>query len=137
MSSDRVIVVSMRALMTDRVNTSRPLEVWMDGHCGMCRASQAWCEARDTGKNLMFRDFRAIHDEQLPLSAAEHEASLWVRDTDGSLHRGFAAWRRIMRQLPGWRWLAAVTALPPLRWLGEPLYRLVARNRHRLPVSRT
>ncbi len=108
----------------------------MDGQCGVCRASQAWCEVRDTGERLRFRDFRAERGEERPLSAAEHEASLWVRDADGALYRGFAAWRRIMRELPGWRWLAALSALPPLRWLGEPLYRLIARNRHHFPSSR-
>lgn len=122
--------------MSGRVNPQRPIEVWMDGDCSVCQASQAWCETRDDHHRLDFRDFRRPPDERLPLSPSEHEASLWVRDADGVLHRGFEAWRLILRELPGWGWLAALTGLPPLRWLGEPVYRFVARNRHRLPLPR-
>jgi predicted DCC family thiol-disulfide oxidoreductase YuxK len=63
------------------------------------------------------------------------EASLWVRGTDGRQREGFAAWREILSRLPRWRWLAAVTGLLPVRWLGPPLYRLVARFRHRIPAA--
>lgn len=108
----------------------------MDGECGLCRASQGWCELRDTGDRLEFRDFRSAEPAELPRGRAEHEATMWVRDPGGALHRGFAAWRLIMAALPGWRWLAALTGLPPFRWLGEPLYRLIARNRRLLPWSR-
>jgi len=110
----------------------KPLEVWMDGDCSVCRASQAWCEVRDPDGHMRFRDFRAADPDALPVGRDDHEASMWVRDGDGGLHRGFAAWRLIMASLPGWRWLATLTGLPPLRWLGEPLYRLIARNRHHL-----
>jgi predicted DCC family thiol-disulfide oxidoreductase YuxK len=108
----------------------------MDGDCGLCRASQGWCELRDPGERLRFRDFRGADPAELPVARAEHEATMWVRDPGGALHRGFAAWRLIMAALPGWRWLAALTGLPPFRWLGEPLYRLIARNRRRLRWSR-
>jgi predicted DCC family thiol-disulfide oxidoreductase YuxK len=117
-------------------SSSQTLEVWMDGECGVCRASQAWCELRDTDGRMQFRDFRTADAEQLPVSRDEHESSMWVRGADGRMLRGFEAWRLIMASLPGWRWLAMLTGLPPLRWLGEPLYRLVARNRHRLPWPR-
>lgn len=117
-------------------HSSQSLEVWVDGDCGVCRASQAWCELRDPDGRMRFRDFRAAGQDAMPLSRDEHEASMWVREPDGTMHRGFAAWRLIMAALPGWRWLAALSAVPPLRWLGEPLYRLIARNRRRLTWSR-
>ena len=123
--------------MQDLEPAVQALEVWMDGSCRVCQASQAWCELRDPGERFRFRDFRSAARDELPMSAADHEASMWVRDGDGRLHRGFAAWRLIMSELPRWRWLAAVTGLPPLRWLGEPLYRLLARNRHRIPWLRS
>lgn len=109
----------------------------MDGQCALCRASQAWCEQRDHGDRFRFRDFRAVDEGELPMDREQHEASMWVRDSGGRLHRGFEAWRRMMAALPGWRWLAALSGLPPLRWLGEPVYRLIARNRHRLPGLRS
>lgn len=119
-------------MTTIRCSTPYPLVVWMDGNCSVCRASQTWCEVRDEGDLMCFRDFRAADENTLPLSREDHEASMWVRDGDGRLHRGFAAWRLIMATLPGWRWLATLTGLPPFRWLGEPCYRLIANNRHRI-----
>ncbi len=64
-----------------------------------------------------------------------HEASMWVRDSEGTLFEGFAAWRRIVAELPGWKWLATLTGLPPASWIGPTLYRLVARFRFVLPFN--
>lgn len=108
---------------------SRPLDVWMDGDCSLCRRSRAWCELRDRDGNVRFIDFRAANGEELPLPPSEHQASMWVRDRDGALLDGFAAWRRIMAEIPGWRWLARLASLPPFTLIGPPLYRLVAANR--------
>ena len=111
---------------------SFPLEVFMDGACGLCRSSQRWCEARDREGHVRFIDFRTTDDGALPLPRSSHETSMWVRDDDGSLLEGFAAWRRIMAELPGWRWLARIASLPPFTLIGPPFYRLVAANRRRL-----
>ncbi|HOC41476.1 MAG TPA: DUF393 domain-containing protein [Thermoanaerobaculales bacterium] len=109
------------------------LEVWYDGQCPLCRASRDWCTARDPDRRLAFRDIGAAGDAELPVPRAAAEASMWVRDADGTLAGGFAGWRRIMAELPRWRWLARVTGVPPVRWLGPPVYRLIARARRMLP----
>jgi len=57
---------------------------------------------------------------------------MWIRDREGTLLEGFAAWRRIMAEIPGWRWLAGLTSLPPFNLIGPPLYGLIAAHRHRL-----
>jgi predicted DCC family thiol-disulfide oxidoreductase YuxK len=111
----------------------RALEVWYDGQCPVCRASRDWCAVRDPDGRLEFRDFRTAAEVELPVSRAAAEASMWVRGDDGALAAGFAGWRRILAELPGWRWLARVSGAPPLRWLGPPVYRLVARARTLLP----
>ena len=111
----------------------RALEVWYDGQCPVCRASRDWCAARDPEGRLEFRDVRAVAEAELPVSRADAESSMWVRGDDGELAAGFAGWRRILAELPGWRWLARVSGTPPLRWLGPPVYRLVARARRMLP----
>ena len=82
---------------------------------------------------LLVLDFRSIANDRLPVDRQAHEASMWVRDGNGRMLEGFDAWRRIMAELPGWRWLAALSGLPPFRWLGPGLYRLVARSRFLLP----
>jgi hypothetical protein len=76
-----------------------------------------------------FRDFRSAADNELPVSREDLEASMWVRDSAGDVHEGYAAWRRIMAELPRWKWLARVASLPPLTLIGPILYRLLAANR--------
>jgi predicted DCC family thiol-disulfide oxidoreductase YuxK len=105
------------------------LEVWMDGECVVCRSSQQFCEKRDPEGRLRFHDFRVAADADLPLDRVAHETSMWVRDGNGTLIEGFAAWRRIMAELPRWRWLAALSGIAPIRWIGPSLYRLVAKFR--------
>jgi predicted DCC family thiol-disulfide oxidoreductase YuxK len=59
---------------------------------------------------------------------------MWVRTAEGELLAGFEGWLRLLSVLPRWRWLARISRVPPLRWLGPPIYRLIARFRHRLPT---
>jgi predicted DCC family thiol-disulfide oxidoreductase YuxK len=113
------------------------LEVWMDGNCRLCQTSRTWCELRDRNARIRFVDFRNTRDEDLPLPRGDHEESMWVRDDDGDLLAGFAAWRRVMSELPGWRLLAWLTAIPPFNLIGPPLYRLIAAHRSRLRASPT
>lgn len=108
---------------------STSLDVWMDGDCPLCQRSQAWCELRDTRRRLRFKDFRRSDLHELPMSQQDHESSMWARDTDGRLYEGFAAWRRIMSEIPGWRWLARLASLPPLDLIGPPIYKWIAVKR--------
>ena len=101
----------------------------MDGECGLCLKSRAWCEARDRNRHLNFRDFRSADEKDLPVSRQDLESAMWVRDDHGNLLGGFAAWRRIMAELPRWKWLARLTSLPPFTLIGPALYRFVAANR--------
>ena len=107
------------------------LEIWMDGECRICQASQAWCELRDPQQSFEFRDFRSADEDELPVDREDHEASMWVRDSDGGLYDGYAAWQKIMAEIPRWRWIARLVSLPPLKFFGPPLYRWIAANRHR------
>ena len=116
-------------------NQRRTLDVWIDGECRVCRLSQRWCERRDPNRRVQFRDFRSVDDADLPVTRRDLDESMWVRDADGLLLSGFAAWQRIMAELPNWRWLAGLSVLPPMSWVGPTLYRLIARNRHRLPSA--
>ena len=111
------------------------LEVWIDGDCGLCQRSRAWCELRDSDARIRFKDFRSAADPDLPVTRGDLEESMWVRDGSGQLLEGFAAWQIIMNELPGWRWLARLVAAPPMRWLGPPIYRMIAKNRTRLSMD--
>ena len=119
--------------MSAKVDAKPTLEVWMDGKCRLCQTSRSWCELRDRRARIRFVDFRTRGDDELPVAHADHERSMWVRDDDGTLLEGFAAWRRIMSELPGWRWLALLAAAPPFTAIGPPLYRFIATLRHHFP----
>lgn len=108
------------------------LDVWMDGNCSLCQRSKAWCETRDRNGRVRFIDFRTASGDELPLTHEEHQTSMWIRDHDGILLEGFAAWRRIMAEIPGWKWLARLGSLPPFTLIGPHLYNLIASNRHNL-----
>ena len=119
--------------MVDAPHDQRPLDVWIDGNCGLCQRSRVWCELHDRDGRVRFIDFRTAGENKLPLTPENHQVSMWVRNRDGVLLDGFAAWRRIMAEIPGWRWLARLTSLPPFSLIGPPLYRLVAANRSSFP----
>jgi predicted DCC family thiol-disulfide oxidoreductase YuxK len=51
-------------------------------------------------------------------------ARFHVRDAQGRLFSGAAAFSRLWRVFPGWRWLGYVSAWPPMSWLFELAYRL-------------
>jgi hypothetical protein len=83
---------------------------------------------------LKFIDFRALSDDELPVSRRELESSMWVQSADGRLVGGYDGWRQLLTVAPRWRWLARLSGMPPFRWLGPPLYRLVARVRNYIPA---
>lgn len=121
--------------MDEHTHNSEGLEVWLDGACPVCRKSQRFCERRLPGGRVRFEDFRIAKDSDLPMERRAHEASMWIRDSDGRMLEGFPAWRRIMAEIPGWRWLATLAGLPPARWIGPTLYRFIARSRFGLPFN--
>ncbi|MCW8985300.1 MAG: DUF393 domain-containing protein [Thermoanaerobaculales bacterium] len=116
--------------MDVHTDSQQRLDVWMDGSCRLCQGSRAWCETRDRDGRVRFIDFRATSGSELPLTPEDHRSTMWVRDSDGVLLDGFAAWRRIMAEIPGWRWVARLASLPPFALIGPHLYRLIASNRH-------
>jgi len=113
----------------------QPLEVWIDGACSLCRRSEQWCTVRDRDHRLRFRDLHEAGNDKLPRSREAMITSVHLRLPNGTIATGFDAWRHILRELPGWRWLVAVAGLPLFRRLGSKIYDAVARNRHRLVGS--
>ena len=116
---------------------NRPtLTVWIDGECAVCRWSERWCSARDPHRRLNFVDFHAPADDDPPGSQGAMAQAVHVRLRDGTVRTGFDAWRQILFELDGWRWLARVSGLPGLRRLGPVIYSILAHNRHRLPLNK-
>jgi predicted DCC family thiol-disulfide oxidoreductase YuxK len=110
----------------------RPVLLY-DGDCGFCtRCAELldrWVRTSATLTPWQLADLDALGTTP---SRAEREV-LWV-GTDGRIEGGAAAVARVLRTGGrGWRVLGVLLSLPPVRWLGSVLYRLIAHNRHRLP----
>lgn len=110
------------------------LRVLVDGQCPFCQWAQQNMRYYDREQRLEFCDFNqpAIAAET-PFDFRQLDREMHVRTPDGSWHTGFLGWVAVLSALPRWRGLARLLRLPPLRWLGPPLYRFVADHRNRMP----
>lgn len=112
---------------------SAQLTVLFDRDCGFCARCATLVHRLDRQGALRFIPLqsRPVELAHLP---SEHDllASMHVRDVSGTWSQGGAAWLRIAEVVPALRPMALVGRLPLARWWIEVLYRLVARNRHRL-----
>ncbi len=104
-----------------------------DGDCAFCtssvRAIERHLHPRCTARPWQFADLATLGVSR---ERAEHEV-LWVTP-HGVVYGGAQAVAKILLASRGaWRVAGALLMLPPGRWIGPPLYRLMARNRHRLP----
>jgi predicted DCC family thiol-disulfide oxidoreductase YuxK len=110
------------------VDASRHWIVW-DGECGFCRRAVEWALRHDTAGAFVARPYQEVPSP--PMTDALREAcrrSVHVRTTDGRWLRGGRACLFVLERV-GWPRLARVAALPPLVWLVEGGYVVVARNR--------
>ncbi len=125
--------------------TSGPVLIF-DGDCGFCTTSVTMAE-RYPRASLSSGGWEAVPFQFADLTALDARAGgrglvtweraeqqiLWVTP-DGKVYEGAqAAARLLMRSGGAWAYLGAVLTLPPVRPLAAALYRLIARNRHRLP----
>ncbi|MCD0444895.1 DUF393 domain-containing protein [Glycomyces sp. A-F 0318] len=111
---------------------SHPHTFVYDGDCAFCTKSAQFLErhVRTTAKVVPWQwaDLDALGVTQ----AQAEEAVLWI----GADHvaAGPDAISVLLRRAQ-WYWkpFGWILALKPVSWLAWPVYRLVARNRHRLP----
>lgn len=112
------------------------LTVCYDGECGVCLAAVARLRNLDGAEQLRFVPAQRVTSE-LPDFAARIEpgalsSALHVIEPDGRWVSGAEAVLRIAETVPRLRPIARLGRLPLVNQLVEPLYRLVARHRHRL-----
>jgi predicted DCC family thiol-disulfide oxidoreductase YuxK len=112
-----------------------PLTVAYDAECALCRSAARRLGKLDTRGRLTLVPFQdlASRDEQgeVPRSG-ELAGALHVFRADGSSVSGGKAVLEVASAIPRLRPIAALGRLPIVNRLVEPLYRLVARHRHRL-----
>jgi predicted DCC family thiol-disulfide oxidoreductase YuxK len=108
-----------------------------DGDCAFCTSSAMWLAERlrrKDGRNAQLVAWQFLDLAALGTSPqrAQREA-LWIA-TDGTISGGaaaFAAWLRFRGGLYGLA--GSAMSLPGIRQLAAAVYRLIAKNRHRMP----
>ncbi len=88
----------------------------------MCRAEISYY--RNQGANAQFTDLTQGNASPEGISCEAALKRFHVRDSNGRLRSGAAAFAARRRVTPGWRWLGVIGGLPPFVWIGEGLYRL-------------
>ena len=103
-----------------------------DGDCGFCERCASWCVERWGTDVIAVRgtDFLAQCDR---LSLDEVVSSVWWVEPRARYRGAAAGARALAATTSPWRVIGLIAMRRPLPWLAEPLYRLVARYRHRLP----
>lgn len=104
-----------------------------DGDCAFCTKCAEFIERRiPTDVAVVPWQFADL--DALGLTVAEcEEAVQWV-GADGGRAAGPDAIARLLgTSNPAWRAAGGLLRVPPVRLAAWPAYRLVARNRHRLP----
>jgi predicted DCC family thiol-disulfide oxidoreductase YuxK len=110
------------------VNADRHWIIW-DGDCRFCGRWLRWALARD-----VHGEFEAVPYQQAPVPPMTPElreacrAAVHVRTRDGEWLRGGRACLFVLGRV-GWPHLASIAARPPLVWLVDAGYTVVARNR--------
>ena len=108
--------------------TAPALLLW-DGDCGFCRRGVEWAERRDTG-----HAFHAVSYQQAPSPPMTPELrqacarAVHLLTPEGRMLRAGRACLWVLERI-GYPVLARVLALPPLVWVVDVGYWLVARNR--------
>jgi predicted DCC family thiol-disulfide oxidoreductase YuxK len=116
----------------DAAGPPRPVFLF-DGDCAFCTTCAQFVERRIPSDAdvtpWQFADLDALGVRQ----ADAEEAVIWVAP-DGSTAAGPDAIARLLVAAGSfWRPLGWVLGVAPVRWLAWPVYRWVARNRHRMP----
>jgi len=103
-----------------------------DGDCGFCRRWAGWLQHRLAP--LRFVPFQELDLSQLGLTAEDVQTASYFIE-HGRTYRGGRGIARAMTHGRGiWRLIGVLLDLPGVRFASAAAYRLIVRNRHRLPT---
>jgi predicted DCC family thiol-disulfide oxidoreductase YuxK len=124
----------LRRRMEPRV-APRRMEMVYDGECFLCLRSMTVIDALDWLGFVRLSPFQdadvARRCERLGITPADTRRELHLLLPDGSIRRGFFAFRRMAWAVPALFPLAPFLYLPGAAWIGPRVYRFIADNRRR------
>jgi len=110
-----------------------PLTLYYDSRCATCMAEIRNLMLRNQDGQLVFADIWA--DDMTPPPGYSREmllSRLHAQQADGTVIHSLEAFRRIYAAV-GMDWVGAVTRWPLIGRLGDWVYPIFARHRHRVP----
>ena len=111
----------------------KPLFIF-DGECEFCRKWAGWLERR-VGTALRFVPYQAMDDlARFHLTVRDVQTASYLVE-GGAAYRGGRGFARAMiHGRSPWRLVGLLLEVPGVRLVSAIAYRLIARNRHRLPA---
>jgi predicted DCC family thiol-disulfide oxidoreductase YuxK len=105
-----------------------------DGDCGFCTTSARWIERR-LPDDVDVVAWQSVPDlSALGLTVGDVTSAAWWVEPGRPPRGGHLAIGASLRAAGGaWGLLGRALLLPPLRWMGGPVYRLISRYRYKLP----
>ncbi len=104
------------------ISNPPPLTVYFDGSCPLCQREIAFYRRMPSAQALEWVDVSQPAELGSGLDCRAAMARFHVRNTQGRLFSGAAAFSQLWCHLPGWRSLGLLSAVPPLSWMLELAY---------------
>lgn len=109
------------------------MTVLYDGKCSLCKESKRIFEKLDWQQKvtwLSLQEYERTYGET-SFSPAELRKEIHLITSSGKVVKGYNAVRLIMLQSPPVFVLGLIMYLPLVPLIGKPIYKLVAKNRHK------
>lgn len=106
-----------------------------DGLCVLCRQSRKIIDALDWLHRIEFLDIHNWSEVERRYPTLDFETAMGQMHavtSDGRLIGGFEGVRRLLRDLPLGFPIWLILHIPGMNWLGNKVYRFIARNRYRI-----
>ncbi len=117
----------------DRPALKMPAILFFDGHCGLCHQAVLFTLRHDVGSSIQFAPLQGttLREHLSPEQVATLPDSLVILDGNKVFVKSQAVLHLLRRMGGPWSWAGRVASCFPTA-LGDVLYDLLARIRHRL-----
>ncbi len=106
-----------------QADSCNELTVMFDGACPLCRREIGMYQSLVPQEAVAWLDVSKASAHMSPADQARYMARFHVRQKDGRILSGAAAFVALWLVMPGWRWLGKIGRLPGVTPLLELLYR--------------